>query len=169
MRLHAPAEISPHPSGEQGQPARHRRALLHPHQDVSHQHALLQRQRADHLRQDPLNGSRPLWLLVNQCPDRTRFVSQTRTSDHTTHPPLSVLSARHCAIDGRSLTLWAPLHLTMFFCHFPLNQHLCHRSPMLHGCTKGMSYTGWTWEWTLLKWTTFSALFHVFTLSEFSH
>lgn len=164
MRLHAPAEVSPHPSGEQGQSARHCWALLHPHQDVSHQHALLQWQRADHLRQDPVNGSRPLWLLVNQCPDRTWSVSKTRTSDHTTRHPLSVLSARHCAIEGRSLTLWAPLHLTMFFCHFPLNQYLCHRSPMSHGYTKGMS-----WEWTLLKWTTFSALFHVFTLSEYSH
>lgn len=39
---------------------------------------------------------------------------------------------------------------------------------MSQGYTKGMS-TGWTWEWTLFKWTTFSALFHVFTLSEYSH
>ncbi len=34
------------------------------------------------------------------------------------HHPLSVLSARHCAIEGRSLTLWALLHLTMFFVIF---------------------------------------------------
>lgn len=141
MRLHAPAEVSAHPPGEQGQPARHRRTLLYPHQDVSHQHALLQRQGADHLRQDPLHGSRPLRLLVNQRPDGTRSASKTRTSNNTTRHPISVLSARHCAIEGRSLTLWALLHSTVFFITFPSKS----ASQESRGCFKERR----TWERTL--------------------
>uniref|UniRef100_A0A663F0C1 Growth differentiation factor 11 n=1 Tax=Aquila chrysaetos chrysaetos TaxID=223781 RepID=A0A663F0C1_AQUCH len=56
VRVHVHAEVPPHPPGAAGQPPGLGGALLHPHQDVPHQHALLQRQTADHLWQDPGHG-----------------------------------------------------------------------------------------------------------------
>lgn len=58
------AEVPSHAPGKQGESARHSRALLHPHQDVPNQHALLQPPRADHLRQDPVYGRGSLRLLL---------------------------------------------------------------------------------------------------------
>jgi len=62
--VHVLAEVPTHPPGEQGQPQGECRSLLYPHQDVTHQHALLQPQGADHLRKDPVHGGRPLRLLL---------------------------------------------------------------------------------------------------------
>lgn len=70
MRVPTPAAIPTRTPGEQGQSQGHGRALLHAHQDVSHQHALLQPQGADHLREDPVYGCGPLWLLLKK-PCRT--------------------------------------------------------------------------------------------------
>lgn len=64
------AAIPARTPGEQGQSQGHGGALLHAHQDVSHQHAILQPQGADHLREDPVYGCGPLWLLLKK-PCRT--------------------------------------------------------------------------------------------------
>lgn len=70
VRVLAPAAVPTCTPGEQGQPTGHCRALLHAHQDVTHQHALLQPQGADHLRKDPVHGGRSLRLLLRK-PCRT--------------------------------------------------------------------------------------------------
>lgn len=68
VRVLAPAAVPARTPGEQGQPSGHGRALLHAHQDVTHQYALLQPQGADQLRKDPVHGGGPLRLLLrNPC------------------------------------------------------------------------------------------------------
>lgn len=69
--VHAPAAVPSCTPGEQSQPTRLCGALLHTHQDVAHQHALLQQKGADHLRKDPVHGGRPLRLLVRETSCRT--------------------------------------------------------------------------------------------------
>lgn len=108
MWVHALPEVPAHPSGEQGEPQRVCGPLLHPNKDVPDQHALLQPQRADHLRHDPLHGGGPLWMLMRRRPSQERgggggggwggglWLSPAldfRLVD-TTDPPVPVLSCR---------------------------------------------------------------------------
>lgn len=72
----APAAVPTCTPGKQGQPEGHGGALLHTHQDVTHQHAVLQPQGADHLWKDPIYGGWPLWLLLKK-PCRTLKLSTT--------------------------------------------------------------------------------------------
>lgn len=70
VRVPAPTAVPACTPGQQGQSPRHGGALLHTHQDVAHQHALLQPQGADHLREDPVHGGRPLRLLLRRQASR---------------------------------------------------------------------------------------------------
>lgn len=72
----APAAVPTCTSGKQGQSKGHRWALLHTHQDVTHQHAVFQSQGTDHLWKDTLYGGRPLWLLLKK-PCRTQALTVT--------------------------------------------------------------------------------------------
>lgn len=100
------AEIPTHAPGEQGQPSWHCGTLLHPHQDVTHQHALLQPPGANHIRQNPVHGCGPLWLLLSTVTTTGTF---PRGSSGVDEP--SIAGPSHLQAQNKNTILALPQNL----------------------------------------------------------
>lgn len=69
MRVCVFTEVPAHSPRAPSQPQGFGRPLLHTHQDVPHQHAVLQREGTNNIRQDPGHGCRSLRVLMRSLLD----------------------------------------------------------------------------------------------------